>query len=622
LSKEHLEKPKPTLLIRSDDLTSSYYEEIKFFSAQIDLKVAVLEQTTLFPGHKYLILNNQPPLPKEEQFKRNIFGHQIPTKPSDMNYPEREIRQWKAQYYDKDTLIKNLFYYTEDNFPLLISLGDENCSMILIDKVDSHLSKLINNPHKFLLVYPHISVIKRRKLLLIENHIIAVLNSVPNIKKEEAIFSSNQHYKEGTVSEIPHYELEALKFLAEKFKFGAAWMIEYFIDSKKKIHLIKVDYGYDLNIFVSICSQPIVRHIINKLLEQYFNDKLQTCLLNTIYQIENIYQRFNLIAAYHLNLRIEPIDESLEVAKLSHLGTSVLISRCAYGENALSPTFKEKYTCKKKFQNRVVQKHPEVIIPTVYLSNNYTKDKIEKFISEWSFPLVLKPDEGISCNNLFINLNNIEEIIEAHQKILASGYKCSLLQPKLQGLEYRVTLIGEMVVGIAKKMPAILIGDGQSNLHELIQRYNAQYQHYINEACNVVENNFYITLDPDKPDFRTVPNIKINEELTTFLAEKKLSLESVLGKNTSLELLHVNISGAVWENAWGEIEDHLLEKIRQVHVDYGLKINGADVLITNKNELKIFEFNCYPGIMFHHFILKGKPEPAIQAVYKYLFKMQ
>ena len=400
-------------------------------------------------------------------------------------------------------------------------------------------------------------------------------------------------------------------------------MLEYFIDSEKNIHIIKLDNGYDLSAFINTTSQPVLFYMVTKLLEQYFKNKLRTVLLNTIYSLENSYQRFNLIAAYHLDIDIEPIEDSLDTARLSYQNRQDIVSRCAFGAEALSATFKNKYYSKKKFQQRLLKNHPDVIIPTIYLSDkiNYSIAKIEKLIAQWSFPMVLKPDEGISCDNLFIDLHSAQDILDAHQQILASQYKGSLLQPRLNGIEYRVVLVDQNVVAIAKKSAAQLVGDGESTIQELIQQYNHHYKYYVNDACNNVANNFHIKLHPDKSDFRTIPNIKINEEFTSFLARQGLVMESILPQNALLDLLHANINGATWENAWGKIDEQMLEKIRQIHIDVGMKVNGADVLIIDDNELKIFEFNCFPGIMFHHFILNGKPEPLIQSVYNYLFKM-
>ncbi|APF03589.1 TPA: hypothetical protein ACJ5DT_002422 [Legionella pneumophila] len=617
------EKQKPILLINSNDLNTGYYQQIKWFTEKINMKLSVIGQTTIVDSQDYLILNNQINLPQEAQFKKNIYGHQVKASVSDISVSSLGIHMWQSQKFESVHLAKEFIQNAPYGFPLMISLGGDNATISRVETLESGLSMLTEYyDEQFPISFcPHTYVDKRRKLLLIENTIIAVLQSDPYTNCEETLYETVQ-YIPGNVSEITEREQQAIEFLVEKLGYNAGWMIEYFIDAENEIYIISLSHGYDLSAFMSIKAEPILIHIVSKLLEQYFNNKLQTALLNNINQLKNGHQRFNLIAAYYLDIGIEPIDGSLEIAKLTYLNRSHLVSRCAFGEKALSQTFRNKYSSKKKFQQRVLKKHPEVVIPTVYLSNkiNYTVGTIERLISNWSFPMVLKPDEGISCDKLFIDLRSPQAILDAHQQILSSQYKGSLLQPKLNGKEYRVVLVNQSIVAIARKKAAQLVGDGKSTIRELIQQYNERFKSYINEDCNNVSNNFYIKLQADKPDFRTIPNIKIDVELTTFLAHKGLTLESILSKNVLLELLHVNIEGATWENAWGKIEDCFLEKIKQVHIDFGLKINGADVLITDDNELKIFEFNCYPAIMFHHFILRGKPEPVIQSVYNYLFK--
>ena len=617
-------KQPPTLLINDFDLNATYYQQLRWLAEKINMNLSIIGQASIVDNSNYLIFNNNISLPKEFQFKRCIYGNQIRASTHNMSHPDLGIYVWQAQLFDKMHLAGEFYHKTQNNFPLIMALDDVDAAMIRVDTPESGLSILTNYSQEqvSISVYPYINVHKRRKLLLIEDTIIAVLESYPFTNDGNDIFSS-VHYLSGDILDITTQELQAINVLVERLEYHAGWMIEYFIDINKNIHIINLDNGYDLSAFMDISSQPVLFYMFSKLIEQYFDNKLQTVLLNNIYLLENSYQRFNLIAAYHLDIGIEPVDGSLETARLSYSNRRHIVSRCAFGAEALSTPFKNKYYSKKKFQQKLLKKHPEVVIPTIYLSNkiNYSISKIEKLISTWSFPMVLKPDEGISCDNLFIDLHSAQDILDAHQQILRSQYKGSLLQPRLNGVEYRVVLVDQSVVAIAKKLAAQLRGDGHSTIQELIQQYNDHYKHYINDACNNVANNFNIKLHADKPDFRTIPNIKINEEFITFLARQELVLESILAKDTTLDLLHVNINGATWENAWTKIDEELLEKIRKIHIEVGMKINGADVLIINNNELKIFEFNCFPGIMFHHFILNGKPEPVIQSVYNYLFKM-
>jgi hypothetical protein len=127
-----------------------------------------------------------------------------------------------------------------------------------------------------------------------------------------------------------------------------------------------------------------------------------------------------------------------------------------------------------------------------------------------------------------------------------------------------------------------------------------------------IHNNFFVLK----------PNIRIDNNFIEQIKKMSYSLESVLKNTENIKLPFVNFYGSTWTNQMGclpkEISENLIEIIKYV----GLKIVGADILITDKGELKIFEFNCYPSTVPHHFITYGRSQPVVQKIFSFLFNTE
>ena len=131
---------------------------------------------------------------------------------------------------------------------------------------------------------------------------------------------------------------------------------------------------------------------------------------------------------------------------------------------------------------------------------------LKDLISELNFPLVAKPTidgrkgEGVVCNI---------KTIKALQSYLDDGWETrefiNIEEFHNHLNSYRVLVLKGKVIGVVKRFPAMVIGDGQHSIHELIKRDNV-----LREKTNEI-------LKP----------IMIDEECLTCLDEAGLALDDI-----------------------------------------------------------------------------------------------
>lgn len=140
---------------------------------------------------------------------------------------------------------------------------------------------------------------------------------------------------------------------------------------------------------------------------------------------------------------------------------------------------------------------------------------LEQWVSDLNFPLVAKPTvdgrrgEGVVCNI---------KTIKALQSYLHDGWKTA----EFINIEefhnhlnsYRVLVLKGKVIGIVKRFPAMVLGDGQHTIHELIKRDNVS-----REKTNEI-------LKP----------IIVDEECLTCLDEAGLALDDIPQEGQIIQL--------------------------------------------------------------------------------------
>jgi cyanophycin synthetase len=214
-------------------------------------------------------------------------------------------------------------------------------------------------------------------------------------------------------------------------------------------------------------------------------------------------------------------------------------------------------------------------------------DELEATLDRVGFPVVIKPLDGNHGKGASVGVTDLEHAKIAFQR--AKDYsRWVIVEKQLVGADFRALVVNNRLIAVAERVPAHIVGDGTSTIHELIDKTNADprrgYGH----------ENVLTQIDVDGQTMRC-------------LRAKDYELDSVLPKD---EILHLkstaNIStGGTAIDRTDEVHPEnvfLFERIARI---IGLDVAGVDVIAPNiseplrENGGGIIEVNAAPGFRMH-----------------------
>lgn len=219
---------------------------------------------------------------------------------------------------------------------------------------------------------------------------------------------------------------------------------------------------------------------------------------------------------------------------------------------------------------------------------------------ELGFPLVVKPTFGSLGKGVTTNINTETELRESIKHVRDLGYGDLIVERHVSGEDLRIYVVGDQAIGVTKRMPANIVGDGNSAISKLIESKNITR-----------EANPYLATRP----------IKIDDGLIGFLQQHNYSLESVPEKGQRVYLRGAaNISAGgdpidVTDGISSEIKDLAIKAIKAIP---GLYHAGVDVII-NETHAGVIEINPTADISMHVFPLEGTPRNIPEAIIDHYF---
>lgn len=210
--------------------------------------------------------------------------------------------------------------------------------------------------------------------------------------------------------------------------------------------------------------------------------------------------------------------------------------------------------------------------------------------------IVIKPNttnfgEGISIYPLGASRKSIEQAVE----YALTKDNTVLIEPFIEGKEYRFLTIGGKVVGVLHRRAANVIGDGVSTIETLVKIKNE----------NPLRGMNYVT---------PLEKIKLGNIEQEFLAMQSLTIDSVLKAGERIYLReNSNIStGGDSIDCTDLIHPSYIEIAEESARALGVSITGADIIIkdvseiANENNYSILELNFNPAIHIHTYPLEGR----------------
>lgn len=234
------------------------------------------------------------------------------------------------------------------------------------------------------------------------------------------------------------------------------------------------------------------------------------------------------------------------------------------------------------------------------------KEIKRKVLKKNLFPCVLKPIRGAHGNRVFANIETVDELEEVLPLVFGKFQKRDvLLEEFIKGKDYRLIVVGDKVSAVMERIPAHIVGDGASNINQLITRFN---------------QNPLIGERYEKP----LCKIRMNGEIKRNLKKQGKKLTYVPKENETVFLRqNANIStGGVGKDVTNlikkEVKDIAIKSAKAI----GMVIAGVDIICTeSSNRPYVLELNDTPGIDIHHYPYLGNPQNVAGDIVEYLFKM-
>src|SRR5699024_4895369 len=100
-------------------------------------------------------------------------------------------------------------------------------------------------------------------------------------------------------------------------------------------------------------------------------------------------------------------------------------------------------------------------------------DHLISLASELTYPVVMKPISENAGKGVFSNIINEKMLLETFNYLTNElGYEEVLLEEFIEGDEHRILTVGNKVVGIVKRVPANVVGNGVDTIRQLIREKN------------------------------------------------------------------------------------------------------------------------------------------------------
>ncbi len=218
-------------------------------------------------------------------------------------------------------------------------------------------------------------------------------------------------------------------------------------------------------------------------------------------------------------------------------------------------------------------------------------------------PVVIKPSAGGSGENVHLGIRTEKAFRDAFSAVAASTSSI-MIETFQEGVEHRALLVYGRVVAVARRVPAHVLGDGESTVEELVDAKNI--------ARSVLENPVHY-------------EIVLDEHADKELSRQNLNLSSVpaAGERIWLRATSNIHTGGDAVDATDDLSGQEREMAERVaRAIPGLRLAGLDLLLPREGQgtqACVLEINSSPMLSGHYFPWEGAPRDPAGALLDGLF---
>ncbi|CEG55858.1 hypothetical protein [Legionella fallonii] len=223
---------------------------------------------------------------------------------------------------------------------------------------------------------------------------------------------------------------------------------------------------------------------------------------------------------------------------------------------------------------------------------DFEEGNLEEYLVDLKFPLVIKPtQDGRRGRDVLCNIQSVEELKRHLTSQFLTEEFISIEEFHGNLKSYRVLIFKNKLLGVVRRYPAHVVGDGQHNIQELIDLSNIKRQKISDMLAPIV----------------------VDDEVQIRLKELGLTLNSIPYKGESVTLCYVcNTSrGGTYEPLGKNIcKENKRMLIRAAHT-LNLNLVGFDIECADINRPiettagVIIEANANPSVRIHELAITG-----------------
>lgn len=236
-----------------------------------------------------------------------------------------------------------------------------------------------------------------------------------------------------------------------------------------------------------------------------------------------------------------------------------------------------------------------------------TETGLQEAVDYLKYPVVIKPIDGNHGRGVTTNVTNWEQAIEGFH-LAKKISNAVIVEQFIRGEDYRILVINHKLVAAAKRLPAQIIGDGQSTIQQLIDQVNADPRRgYGHEKVLT-----YITVDDITRKLVELKNYQFD---TVLLKEEVLVLKDTANLST----------GGTSVDVTDIVHPHTIFMAERISRIVGLDICGIDFMTRDISRPDsevggaVIEVNAGPGFRMHLAPAEGLPRNVAAPVINMLY---
>lgn len=222
-------------------------------------------------------------------------------------------------------------------------------------------------------------------------------------------------------------------------------------------------------------------------------------------------------------------------------------------------------------------------------------------------PVVLKPLDANQGKGVSTAVSGDDAVAAAYERARPWAERI-IVEAYIEGDDYRVLVVGEQVVAVARRVPPRVTGDGRSTVRELVERENQ------NPARGDDHEN-------------VLTRIRLDDAAAEELARQGVDFDSVLPAGRTVRLRgNANLStGGTAEDVTAELHPDTGRACVRAARKIGLDVAGIDIVCSDIRQPlsaqhgAIIEVNAAPGIRMHEHPSQGERHHAGAVIVDSLF---